>query len=191
MKANIFLAALPGHDNRLTLTQKMDICEAKRSPLIRIHWAHVYDLHVTIGFIPLVEQRDLPLIILALAGVCETPYFMANYGAIKLYGSTLVLSLEPYHSFSNLHKKMNQKLQEGTANRYQFDTNKRYAPHITLGRIRNISALNLLHKQQLVTLVEEQFQNTTFLIQQAALMRHMSENGGPVYQTLKLYPFRG
>lgn len=191
MKANIFLAALPRHDNRLTLTQKMDACEAKRSPLIRMQWTHVQDLHVTIGFIPLVEKADLRMVALSLVSVTQSSLFMANYGAIKLYGSALVLALEPYHSFAELHKKMNHKLQEGTSQRYQFDTSKRYTPHMTLARIRNINALNPLHKQHLISLAEEQFQSTSILFQQAALMKHMSENGGPLYQTLQLYPFRG
>lgn len=191
MKANIFLAALPAHDTRRSLTQKMDACEAKRSPLIRLQWTHTQDLHVTIGFIPLVDQSDLRMVALALAEISKTSLFMVNFGSIKLYGNALVLCLEPYHSFANLHKKMNQKLQEGTSERYQFDTSKRYMPHMTLGRIRNIQAINALHKQQLISLMEEQFQSTTMTIQQAALMRHVSETGGPVYQTLQLYPFRG
>lgn len=191
MKTNVFLAALPRQDNRITLAQKMDICEAKRSPLIRLQWTHMQDLHVTLGFLANVEDKDLRMVALAMGSVSEASLFMASFGAIKLYGTALVLALEPYHSFFNLHKKVNQKLQEATDHRYHFETNRRFSPHMTLARVRNISALNALHKQQLISLVEEQFGQITLLIQQAALMRNISEGPGPVYQALQLYPFRG
>lgn len=190
MKANIFLAALPGQENRLTLIQKMDQCEARRSPLIKLQWTHAQDLHVTLGYIAEVEQKDFRIIVTALHSVTESSRFMANFGAIKLYGGAVILSLEPYHSFFNLHKKMNQKLQEASQQKYQFETGKRYMPHITLARIRNVQALNELHKQQFISLVEEQFREMPLLIQQAALMRRIGEGNGPIYQTLHLYPFR-
>lgn len=191
MKANVFLAALPGQENRSTIIQKMDRCEAKRSPLVKLQWTHAQDLHITLGYIPGVEQKDFRMIAMALHSVTESSRFMTNFGAIKLYGSAVVLCLEPYHSFFNLHKKMNQKLQEVSQQKYQFETQKRYTPHMTLGRIRNPQALNELHKQQFSSLVEEQFRETPLLIQQAALMRRVGEGNGPIYQTLQLYPFRG
>ncbi len=191
LKANLFLAALPGQDNRMSLVQKMDRCEAKRSPLIKLQWTHAQDLHVTLGYIAGVEPKDFRLIALAMTSVTEASRFMTNFGSIKLYGSALVLCLEPYHSFFNLHKKMNQKLQEASVQKYQFETSKRYVPHITLGRIRNAQSVNELHKQQFISLAEEQFRDTPLLFQQAGLMQRVSEGHGPIYQTLQVYPFRG
>lgn len=191
MKSNLFLAALLGQENRSTLVQKMDRCEAKRSPLVKLQWTHAQDLHITLGYIAEVEQQDFRMIAMALNSVTESSRFMTNFGAIKLYGHALILSLEPYHSFFNLHKKMNQKLQDASQQKYQFETGKRYSPHLTLGRLRNAAMLNALHKQQLISLVEEQFRDTPLLIQQAALIRRVGEGNGPVYQTLQLYPFRG
>jgi 2'-5' RNA ligase len=191
LTVNVFLAALPGQDNRASLVQKMDRCEAKRSPLVKIHWTHAQDLHVTLGYIANVDPKDIRMIAVAMTSVAEAARFMTNFGAIKLYGSALVLCLEPYHSFFNIHKKMNQKLQESSQQKYHFETSKRYTPHITLGRIRNAQALNELHKQQFISLAEEQFRESPLLIQQAALMQRVGEGHGPIYQAVHLYPFRG
>lgn len=191
MKTNIFLAALPSYDNRLLLTQKIHVCEAKRSPLVRIQWTHINDLHVTIGFIPAVNEADLRLIALGMSSVSQTAPFMANAEEIRVYGNAVVLRIEPYHQLLSIHKKMNHKLQEATQNQYQFQVKGRFDPHITIGRLRNLNALNPLHKHQFINLIGEQFKATSFLIQQAALMRHLPDNAVPAYQTIQLYPLRG
>lgn len=190
MKTNIFLAALPSHDTRLTLTQKISACEAKRSPLAKVQWTHTQDLHVTLGFIEGVNEIDLRGIALSLTSVGQTASFMSTVEDIKLFGNTIVLKLQPYPVFLSIHKKMNQILLTQTQNQYHFDDKKRYDPHITIGRIKNLPALNQLHKQQLISLCQEQFRSTSFLIQQAALLRRRAENSIPAYQTLQLYTLK-
>ncbi|MGE3318475.1 MAG: 2'-5' RNA ligase family protein [Candidatus Berkiella sp.] len=189
MKSNIFLAALPSHDNRLVIAQKILNCETKRSPLAKIQWTHTQDLHLTLGFIQGVEEGDIRKIALDLMGVSQNAPFMANVEEIKIYGSAIVLRCQPYHRFLAMHKKMNQSLMEGSQGQYQFDVKKRYDAHLTIGRIRNANALNPLHMQQIIGLIQEQFKNVTFLIQQCALMRRVQENAP--YQTIQLYRFIG
>ncbi|MCS5711577.1 2'-5' RNA ligase family protein [Candidatus Berkiella aquae] len=191
MITNIFLAALPSHDNRMTIAQKILACETRRSPLAKIQWTHTQDFHLTLGFIPNVEENDLRKIALDLSSVSQNAPFMANVEEIKIYGTAIVLRCEPYHRFLSIHKKMNQKLHEGSLNRYQFDVKKRYDAHMTIGRIRNVKALNPLHMQQLLSLIQEQFRGYSFLIQQGALMRRIAENAVPSYQTIQLYRFTG
>lgn len=189
MKSNIFLAALPSHDNRMIIAQKILNCETKRSPLAKIQWAHTQDLHVTLGFIESVEETDIRKVALELASIAQNAPFMANVEEIKIYGSAIVLRCQPYHRFLAMHKKMNQLLTEGSKGQYQFDVKKRYDAHLTIGRIRNAKALNPLHLEQLLGLIQEQFRNSTFLIQQCALMRRVQENAP--YQTIQLYRFIG
>lgn len=189
MKSNLFLAALPSHDNRMIIAQKILNCETKRSPLAKIQWTHTQDLHLTLGFMQSVDEEDVRKVALDLTSVSQNAPFMANVEEIKIYGSAIVLRCQPYHRFLAMHKKMNQLLVEASNGKYQFDTQKRYDAHLTIGRIRNAKALNPLHMQQLLALIQEQFRNSTFLIQQCALMRRVQENAP--YQTIQLYRFIG
>lgn len=192
MKSNIFLALSPSQDNRVILTQKILACEAKRSPLVKVQWTHTQDLHITIGFIANVDEKDLRSVAVGLTSISRATPFMAHAAEIKAYGNAIVMRMEPYPHFHSLHKKMNMQLSEQTQERYHFDTKKRYDPHMTIGRIKNLNALNLLHKQQLLSLVEEQFKNVSFLVQQAALMHRMGEPRGQIaYQILQPYPLTG
>ncbi|MBS0287467.1 MAG: 2'-5' RNA ligase family protein [Proteobacteria bacterium] len=190
MKFNIFLAALPSHDNRMVMTQKILSCETKRSPLARIHWTHTQDLHVTLGFIPNVIETDIRSIALAMSTISQQSPFMANVEAVHGYGNAIVLKIEPYQQLLNIHKKMHQKLVEATEDKYHFDTKHRFSPHITIGRVQNLAALNQAHKQQLLSLIQEQFSGYSFLIQQAALLRRLPEKATPSYQNIQLYNLR-
>ncbi len=191
MKTSLFLAALPSFDNRMVIANKILACETKRSPLAKIQWTHTQDLHLTLGFITGVEESDLRKVALDLASISQNAPFMANVEEIKIYGSAIVLRCEPYHRFLAMHKKMNQKLNEGSNGQYQFESTKRYDSHMTIGRIRNLNALNPMHLQQLLGLIQEQFRSCSFLIQQCALMRRIAENTVPTYQSIQLYRFTG
>lgn len=191
MITNLFLAALPNHDNRMVIAQKILACEARRSPLAKIAWTHAQDLHLTLGYISQVQESDVRRIAMDLNSVSQDAPFLATVDEIKIYGSAIVLRCEPYHRFLAIHKKMNHKLAAGSDNRYQFEANKKYDAHLTLGRIRNAKALNPLHVQQLLGLIQEQFRNCTFLIQQCALMRRIADNTAPYYQSIQLYRLIG
>lgn len=191
MKTNIFLAALPSYDNRLALTQKIYLCEAKRSPLIKIQWTHTQDFHITLGYISKVEEMDIRSVAIGLSSVSQTAPFMANMEEVRLYGNAITLLVEPNARFLSIHKKMNQKLIEFTNNQYHFESKNRFVAHITLGRIKNVEALNPLHKQQLLSSIQTQFSNTAFLIQQAALMGRVSNYAAPIYQNIQLYALNG
>lgn len=175
----------------MIIAQKILVCEAKRSPLAKIAWTHPQDLHLTLGYIEQVQENDIRKIAMDLSNVSQNAPFLATVNEIKIYGSAIVLRCEPYHRFLAIHKKMNQQLIEGSNNRYQFESNKKYDAHLTLGRIRNAKALNALHVQQLLSLIQQQFNNATFLIQQCALMRRVADNSLPCYQNIQLYRFTG
>jgi 2'-5' RNA ligase len=182
---------LPSYDNRRTLTEKILACETKRSPLVRVQWTHTNDLHITLGFIAGVDEAAFRTIANGLLPVTQSRPFMANVEEIRLYGNAIVLRVEPYQQLLNIHKKMNEKLEEVSNKLYQFESKKRFDPHLTVGRIKNLAALNPLHKHQLMTLVQEQFRGYSFLIQQAALLRRLPENATPAYQSIQLYTLQG
>ncbi len=190
MKTNIFLAMLPGHDNRLALAQKILACEAKRSPLARVHWTNTNDLHITLGYIAEVNESDIRAIALGMSTVSQNSALMGTAEVVKLYGNAIVLKIEPYQMLAAIHKKMNQKLLEVTNQQYHFEAKHRFDPHLTIGRIQNVQALNPLHKQQLLSLIETQFRGYSFLIQQAALMRRLPEKATSPYQSIQLYNLR-
>jgi 2'-5' RNA ligase len=190
MKTNIFLALLPGHDNRLALAQKILACEAKRSPLARINWTNNNDLHITLGYIPEVNESDIRAIALGMSIISQSSALMASGEQVKLYGNAIVLKIEPYQVLSTLNKKMNQKLIEITNQQYHFEAKHRFDPHLTIGRIQNLQALSALHKEQLISLIETQFTGYSFLIQQAALMRRLPEKATSPYQSIQLYNLR-
>jgi 2'-5' RNA ligase len=187
MKNNIFLAAIPSYDNCLGLTQKLLNCEAKRSPLVRVNWTHIDDLHVTLGYIERVDSADLRSIVVGFSSISQFTPLMANAEEIRIYGNAIVMRLEPLHRFLTIHKKMNQKLVEVSENRYHFFEKRHYDPHLTLGRVRNWQVLNPQHKEQFLNLIKEQFQGQSFLIQQAALMYSLGENKVPTYGTIHKY----
>jgi 2'-5' RNA ligase len=187
VKSNIFLAALPNHETKMAIAQKINLLEAKRSPLIKMNWVHPQDLHITIGYIENVEEASLRSIAQGFMEVAKTAPFLAKVEEIRLYGNAVVLRVEPNQLLGSLHKKMNQKLLEVSNERYSFLMHKRYDAHITLGRIRNIQSLNAAHKQQLIGLLEEQFRHNSFLIQQAGLLRRTSEKAVPAYQVIQQY----
>lgn len=191
MKKNIFLAALPSYDNRLAITQKLLGCEAKRSPLIRVNWTHIDDLHITLGYIANVDLNDIRNIALGFSPISQFAPIMANAEEIRIYGNAIVLRLEPQHRFLAIHKKMNQKLAEVSQNRYAFLVKKHFDPHLTIGRVKNWQVLNPIHKQQFMSLIKEQFQTLSFLIQQAALLHHVGEAAVPTYQAIQKYSFNG
>jgi 2'-5' RNA ligase len=191
LKSNIFIALLPSHDNRLSVTQKIHACEAKRSALVKVQWTPINDLHFTLGYIRSVDEKDIRLISMGMSLLSQTIPFMASGEEIRLYGNAIVLRLEPYQNLLAIHKKLNQKLIELSENQYHFDVKGRFDPHLTLGRIKNLPALNPLHRQQFLSLLSEQIKSPSFLIQQGALLRRNAENVTPGYQILHLYPLRG
>jgi 2'-5' RNA ligase len=190
MNTHLFLAALPSHDNRLIITQKISACEAKRSPLVKVQWTHTQDLHITLGFIQHVEPADIRQIALGFMPITQNAPFMAHVEGIRLYGNAIVLQIGPIQLLQSIHRKMHQRLLEISNHKYDFLMDKRFDPHLTIGRIRNLKALNPLHKDQLMQLVEAQFRQTGFLIQQAALLKHTQETAVPSYQILQQYLFR-
>lgn len=190
MNSNLFLAALPSHDNRLVFMQKISACEAKRSPLVKVQWTHTQDLHITLGFMADVAQSDFRSIALGFMPVSQNPPFMAHVEGVRLYGNAIVLQTGPIQQFQSIHRKMHQRLLEISNHRYDFAMDHRYDPHLTIGRIRNLQALNPQHREQFRSLVETQFKQYSFLIQQAALLRHSNEPSGPVYQILQQYLLR-
>lgn len=190
MKTNLFLAALPRHDNRQTITQKISACEAKRSPLVKVQWTHTEDLHITLGFIADVEPKDFRTIALGFMPVTQNAPIMAHVEGIRLYGNAIVLQVGPIQPLQSIHRKMHQRLLECSEHRYDFLMDKRFDPHLTIGRIRNLRDLNPLHKEQLLGLIEAQFRSMSFLIQQAALLKHTQETAVPSYQVLQQYLFR-
>jgi 2'-5' RNA ligase len=174
----------------MAITEKISTCEARRSPLVKVQWTHTQDLHVTLGYIPSVEIRDFRNIALSFMPITKTTPFMAHVEGIKLYGNAIVLQVGPAQQLQSLHRKMNQRLGESSNQQYQFATDKRFDPHMTLGRIRNIQALNGQHRDQFLALIETQFRQYGFLIQQAALLRHADTPTVPSYQTLQQYLFQ-
>lgn len=158
---------------------------------MRVQWTHTQDLHITLGFIGQVKEEDLRGIAIGMAGIAQFSRFMANGEDIKLYGNAIVLRVEPYQTFYKIHKKLNQKLMELSQNQYQFQVRNRFDAHLTIGRLRNLSVLNPLHKQQFLNLIQEQFRSVAFLIQQAALLCRSSETTTPAYQSIQLYSLKG
>jgi len=193
MMTNIFLAALPSYDNRLVITQKIHACEAKRSPLVRVQWTNINDLHITWGYIKNININDIRTVSVGMASISQFSPFMTNVEEVRLYGNAIVLRVEPYQHLLSIHKKMNHKLMEITNNLYQFHVKGRFDPHLTIGRLRNVQLLNPLHRQQFLQLVQEQFRGYSFLIQQATLLRRFREGdheGGSSYETIHLYSLR-
>lgn len=174
----------------MIMTQKISACEAKRSPLARIQWTHTQDLHITLGYIPKVDQADVRSISLALSAIAQQSPIMANVAQVRGFGNAIALIIEPHQQLLSIHRKLNQKLIEATNNKYHFDTKNRFSPHISIGRVQNLAALNQTHKNQLLDLIQTQFSGYSFLIQQAALMRRLPEKATPHYQSIQLYTMR-
>lgn len=190
MTTNLFLAALPSHDNLMKITQMISVCEAKRSPLVKVQWTHAQDLHVTLGFIEQVAPSDVRNVALSFMPITQNAPFMAHVEGIRLYGNAIVCQTGPVERFQSIHRKMLHALQEYTNQQYGFLKDKRYTPHLTIGRIRNLKALNPRHREELLSLIGDQFAQYGFLIQQAALLQHTPQPAIPRYEVLQQYLLR-
>lgn len=193
MKINLFIAAVPSHDNRQLIAQKIHQCEAKRSSQIRINWAYLTDLHMTLGFLADVDIPDVPALAQGFTLIKETPKFLATIKDVRIYGNALVLRLEPQQIFLGIFKKLKTQLQTLLDNKYQFKEHARFDPHITIGHIQSPRTLSTLQQHQLVSMIAEPFVNMPILVQQAALMQRIQNNtsqSAQVYQTLQAYPFK-
>lgn len=191
MNTDLFLSVFPSHDNRVVLTQKISQCEAKRPPLVKVQWTPTTELFVHIGHIINVQEKDLRMIALALSSVMQMRPFMANGEEIKLYGSAIVMRVEPFDGLHRIHKLMNQKLQEASNHQYQFFLKGRFDPYLLIGRIKNLNSLNGIHKTQLMQLLSQSLHGYSFLIQQAGLVQRLPDKEKPGYQVIQQYPFRG
>ena len=196
MKINLFIAAVPSHDNRQLIAQKIHQCEAKRSSQIRINWTYLTDLHVTMGFLSGVETNDAQALAQGFTILKDTTKFLATVKDVRIYGNAIVLRLEPYQTFLGLFKKLKNQLQTVLDNKYHFKEHARFDAHLTIGRIQSPRVLNTTQQYQLTAMISEQFVNASFLIQQTALMQRIPENiakmskSAQVYQVLQGYPFK-
>lgn len=193
MKINLFIAAVPSHDNRQLIAQKIHQCEAKRSSQIRINWTYLTDLHITLGFLADVDIRDVQTLAQGFALVKETTKFLATIKDVRIYGNAIVLRLEPQQIFLGILKKLKTQLQTLLDNKYQFREHSRFDPHITIGHIQSPRTLSALQQHQLTSMITEPFVNMSILVQQAALMQRIQNNTNQsvqVYQALQAYPFK-
>jgi hypothetical protein len=191
MNTDLFLSVFPSHDNRVVLTQKISQCEARRPPLVKVQWTPTSELFVHIGHILNVQEKDLRMVALALSSVMQMRPFMANGEEIKLYGSAIVLRVEPFDALQRIHKTMNHKIQEASNNQYQFHLKGRFDAYLLLGRIKNLNLLSETHKTQLIQLLSQAFHGYSFLIQQAGLVQRLPDKTKSEYQVIQQYPFRG
>lgn len=196
MKRNIFIAVLPSHDHRQLITQHIHQCEAKRHSGIRIKWTYTSDLHITLGFLPKVEEKAIPVIAQCFQPMTKFTKFMANVKDVRIFGNAIVLRLEPYQTFLNLFKTLKTQLQTVADGQYHFTEHARFEAHLTIGRIKSPHVLGSVQKQQLITMVAEQFVRISFLIQQGALMQRLPDDilkqmkSAQVYDVLKGYTLK-
>lgn len=190
MTSNLFLAALPSRDNGITMTQKISVCEAKRSPLVKVQWTYTADLHITLGFIEQAASQDVRTISLGFMPLTQQPAFMAHIEGVRLYGNAIVCQTGPVQLFQGIHRQMEHALEKCTNQQYHFLKDKRYTPHLTLGRIQNLKAVNNQHREQLLQLIETEFRQYGFMIYQAALLKHTLDRSLPSYEILQQYLLR-
>lgn len=196
MKRNIFIAAIPSPDHRQLITQKISQCEAKRHSGIRIQWTHLQDLHITIGFLPGVFDKDIQALAMCFQCITSSSKFLASVKDVRIFGNAVVLRLEPYQSFLNLFKKLKQQLQNTLDGKYHFKEHNRFEAHLTIGRIKSPKTMSHAQRHQLTSMIDEQFQNVSIMIQQGALCHRLPEeyikkaSSAQVYQAIQGYPFK-
>lgn len=167
--------------------QKIYACEAKRPSMIKINWAHLQDLHVTIAYIRGVADTDTRLLGTHFLTLAKNASFMARVTQVKLYGSALVLCLDPYNKFHAMHKLIKVGLKDCFEGKYSLEDNKRFDPHMTIGRLLPGPHIGPQQKFQFTNMIQEQFANFGFMVQQAGLMRRKKENTLPHYELLHPY----
>lgn len=187
MSDAIFFSVLPSHDIKMQIVQKINACEAKRPSVIKIAWAALPDLHVTIAYIRNVEQKDKRIIGAYFNDLSKCQSFMARAVCVKIYGNAVVLCLAPHEKFFSMHNQVKQGLKKACEGKYHLDDKKGFEPHITLGRLNNVAGIRPLQKHQFTQLVQDQFSQFSFMIQQAALMQRDPHAKTTHYQVLHPY----
>jgi len=172
------IALKPGKEFIITYTEFQKTLKNER-----ITWVGINNMHLTIKFFGETDERRIPSIANALKnGAAQIPSFGLLFNQTGVFGSkynpkVIWLGAEVQPILNQLVEMIKVELEkEG----FGYDR-QNFVPHLTLGRIRNISDKVLFQN------VMDNFRNA-FLLDQEITALHLFESAltpkGPIYSQL-------
>ncbi len=144
-----------------------------------IKWVTLDNMHVTLRFLGSTEEYYIPTLTLLLhqvAAQCNT--FNIELKRTGFFGKkgnprVIWIGIEPNQSLILLKKTIDTKLIE-----LGFEPDKKYAPHLTLGRIKQLNNKNLFEKtiKGFNEIIFGDFQISGFILYESIL-----KSSGPEY----------
>jgi RNA 2',3'-cyclic 3'-phosphodiesterase len=149
----------------------------------RITWVGINNMHLTLKFFGETDERRIPSITGAMkSGASQIPSFILQFNKTGTFGSrynpkVIWLGAEEQPILNKLAEQLKVKLEKTG---FEYDR-QNFVPHLTLGRIRNITD-NKLFQQ-----VMDDFRDE-FLLEQEVNSIHLYESvltpKGPIYTQL-------
>ena len=150
-----------------------------------VRWTAVQNLHLTLQFLGDVEEKRISLLKQILNRVPmhtdEEKLLFTNIGAFPDLNAPRIiwLGIEKNGALLNIQKRLSDDL---ARNEFDFDK-KRFKAHLTLGRVREGSAVNAEQMDHLKKLVENAPISPS-LFEKVTLFESQLRPGGPIYTAL-------
>ena len=153
----------------------------------KIKWSKTNKFHLTLGFFGSTSLKQEKQIIATIKKVApENEQFVIQFQGLGVFPSkedprVIWLGLVRNQKLFKIYKELWQEL-----SRYNFtNDNKKFAPHITLGRIRYI-----YDKTPLLKLLSENYNTNMFesYVQDILYFESTLTQDGPIYKVLGKYP---
>ena len=153
----------------------------------KIKWTGTSNLHVTLAFLGDTDERKVKDLDRMLKDTCEG----SGEFELRLRGAGIFRSLKDPRvvwtgiSYSENLKRLHEMVRDGLNNTGISIENRKFSPHLTLGRIRSIKDSSVL--SSLIELYQDkELQNQ--VVKEVILYESILYPAGPVYEPLVKYP---
>lgn len=156
----------------------------------RIKWVEEHNIHITLKFLGITEELQIPRIEEVLSGLASgTRTFSFSLRKLGLFGSAYApkviwAGIEPPGDLAGIMKDVHDRLAT-----IGFEADRQnLVPHLTLGRI------NQLRDKPLFQLIIGQHKNISsgiITVDRIFLFESILKKEGPVYIALQNYPLKG
>jgi 2'-5' RNA ligase len=154
----------------------------------KVKWVEEENIHLTVKFLGDVADKDVPAIKEALAGVPFAPmvFRISGFGAFPGMDRPRVIwaGLEPGEVIVELHEEV-----ESALTGLGFQKDRDFSPHLTIGRVRDVSDLSLF--SEFFSSVRPLANEQTFRIEALRLKRSVLTPSGPVYSDVASFGGNG
>ncbi|NQU97832.1 RNA 2',3'-cyclic phosphodiesterase [Candidatus Woesearchaeota archaeon] len=141
------------------------------------------EFHLTLKFLGEIDEKKLKEVKAKLKEIKHEPFKIktSNLGVFptESYIKVVWMGLKPYDRINELQKKIDEQLKD------MFPEDKRFHPHITLGRVKFVEdKKKFIDNLKSIKVEEKEFEVKDFRLKKSTLTPE-----GPVYEDLEIYEF--